>query len=106
MVTFIEVHWTSASIEEARQVSCYLVQQQLVACAQILPCMESIYVWKDQLETAQENKVVFKTRLEKFAKIKEAILQNCSYQVPEITYQIISDGHQEYLDWLKAVTSD
>ncbi|MBS4168507.1 divalent-cation tolerance protein CutA [Parachlamydia sp. AcF125] len=106
MTTFIEVHWTSGSIEEARQVSRYLVQEQLVACAQIIPSIESFYMWNNQLETALESKVVFKTRLEKFEKIKEAILKNCSYQIPEITYQVIQDGNREYLEWLKTSIPD
>ena len=106
MTTFIEVHWTSGSIEEARKISRYLVQERFVACAQITPWIESIYMWNNQLETTQESKVVFKTRLEKFEKIKEVILQNCSYQVPEISYQMIQGGNREYLEWVETSTPD
>ena len=37
MPEFIEIHWTSGSIDEARKVARYLVQERYVACAQISP---------------------------------------------------------------------
>lgn len=104
MSDYIEIHWTSGSIDEARKISRYLVQERYVACAQIIPWIESIYMWNNNLETAQESKIVMKTRLEQYDKIKEIILQNCKYEVPEITYQHIDGGNKEYLDWLKEST--
>ncbi|PJD97872.1 MAG: divalent-cation tolerance protein CutA [Parachlamydia sp.] len=104
MTTFIEVYWTSGSLEEARKISRYLVQERLVACAQIIPWIESVYMWNNQLETAQESKITLKTQLANFEKIKEIILQNCSYQVPEITYVTLDGGNKEYLEWLETST--
>ncbi len=43
MPEFIEIHWTSGSIDEARKVARYLVQERYVACAQITPWVESIF---------------------------------------------------------------
>lgn len=104
--TFIEIHWTSGSMDEARKISRYLVQERLVACAQIVPWIESIYMWNNQLETTQESKVTFKTRLENYNAIKEVIEKNCSYQVPEITYMIMDGGNKLYLDWLETSTTE
>ena len=103
--SFIEVTWTAGSIDEARRACRYLVQERLVACAQIVPWMESIYMWDNRLETTQESKVVLKTRLEKFERVRDVILSNTHYEVPEITYTIIEGGHQPYLDWLKERSS-
>lgn len=101
MTEFIEIHWTSGSIDEARKIARYLVQDKFVACAQIVPWIESIYKWNGQLETSQESKIILKTRHENYETIKKIILDNCSYQVPEITYQFIDGGNKEYLDWLR-----
>ena len=57
-----------------------------MACAQIIPWIESIYMWNNQLETTQESKIVLKTRLENYNKIREIIEQNSKYEVPEITW--------------------
>ena len=105
MSDFIEIHWTSGSIDEARKVCRYLAQERLVACAQIIPWVESIYMWNNQLETTQESKIFLKTRFEKFDQVKEVILQNCSYEVPEITYSKIDGGNEEYLSWLEESTA-
>lgn len=104
MSEFIEIHWTSGSIDEARKVSRYLVQEKYVACAQIVPWIESIYTWNGQLETTQESKIVFKTRRENYDAIKKIIEDNCTYQVPEISYHIIDGVNQEYEDWMREST--
>ena len=100
MTEFIEIQWTSGSIDEARKVCRYLVQERLVACAQITPWIESVYMWNNLLETTQESKIILKTRLSHFETIKQVILDNSKYEVPEITYSTIEGGHQLYLDWI------
>lgn len=103
---FIEMHWTSATLDEAKKVAQYLVQSHLVACAQIIPSIESIYIWNDSLETAHESKVVLKTLRQHSDAIIEIICQMSSYQVPEVLIFTIVDGHQGYLEWLrKSLTS-
>lgn len=106
MDEYIEIHWTAGSIDEARKISRYLVQDRFVACAQITPWIESIYMWNNQLETAQESKITLKTRLSKFEKIKQIIKENSKYQIPEITYTKIDGGNKEYLDWVSESTPD
>lgn len=101
MSEFIEISWTSGSLDEARKISRYLVQERLVACAQIIPWIESIYMWNNQLETEQESKIVLKTRAEFYEKIKTIIIQNCKYQIPEITYRTIDGGNEEYFVWMR-----
>lgn len=98
---FIEIHWTSGSLDEARRVSRYLVQERLVACAQIIPWIESNYMWNNQLETSQESKITFKTLLEHYDEVKKVIERNCKYEVPEITWMKIDGGNQSYLQWLE-----
>ncbi len=101
---FIEIHWTSGSLDEARRVSRYLVQERYVACAQIIPWIESIFQWDNQLETSQESKIVLKTVAENYHKIREIIEQNCQYEVPEITWFTIAGGNKSYMDWLQETT--
>lgn len=101
---FIEIHWTSGSLDEARKISRHLVQNRLVACAQIIPWIESIYMWNNELETTQESKVVMKTIAGKYEEIKQFIMQNSKYEVPEITKLQIIGGNQQYLDWIISST--
>lgn len=106
MTTFIQIQWSCGNLEEARKVSRFLVQEQYVACVHIIPQIESIFLWKNQLDTAQETKVSLKTRAENFDAVKEIILERSSYELPEIIATPISNGHKEYLAWLEENTSD
>lgn len=105
MSEFIEISWVTGSLDEARKISRYLVQEKLVADAQIVPWIESISLWNGQLETTQESKVVFQTRKNLFDQIKKVILENCTYQIPEICYHVLEGGNEEYLSWLRESTS-
>lgn len=104
MSEFIEIHWSSGSIDEARKISRFLVQERYVACVQITPWIESIYLWNGQVETSQESKIILKTRKDLYEQIRKVIQENCTYQVPEITYQEIDGGNEEYLHWLRETT--
>jgi periplasmic divalent cation tolerance protein len=101
MSDFIEIRWTAGSLDEARKVARYLVQERYVACAKIVPWVESIYMWNNQLETTQESTIVMQTRADLFEKVKEIILQNSRYQVPEITFVPLSGGSEGFFGWLK-----
>jgi periplasmic divalent cation tolerance protein len=101
---WIEIHWTSGSLDEARRVSRYLVQERYVACVQIIPWIESIYMWDKKLETTQETKIILKTCVRNYGKIKEVIEQNCKYEIPEITWFKIEGGNQDYINWLQEST--
>lgn len=100
MSDYITVSYTCGSIEEARRISRLLVSERLVACAQIVPWVESIYTWNTQLHTAQESLVLCKTHKRCYERVKERILQETSYEVPEIIVQAIIDGNEDYLRWI------
>lgn len=105
MSDFIEIRWTSGSLDEARKIARYLVQERIVASAKIIPWFESIYMWNNQLETTQESLILLITRHDLFEKVKEIIAKNSSYQVPEITYINLDGSSQPFLDWLSDSTS-
>ncbi len=98
---FVQVQWTCGSIEEARRVARYLVQERLVACANIIPWVESIFMWDNKLNTEQETKVYLKTSSQSIEQVKQVILDNTDYEVPEILVFAIQDGNAAYLDWVK-----
>jgi periplasmic divalent cation tolerance protein len=100
MSQFIEIHWTCGSIDEARKVLRYLVQERLVACGQITPWLESVYMWDNKLETTQESKVSLKTRAELYDTVREVIEQNTNYEVPQITFCALSGGNPAYMEWM------
>lgn len=79
----------------------YLVKERHVACAQIVPWIESVYLWDGQMETAQESKVILKTTKEKFEDVKNVIHKLSQYEIPEISAIEIDDVNQAYAAWVE-----
>ena len=100
----IEIHWTSDTLDEARRICRFLVQERYVACAQITPWVESIFLWDNKMDTVQESKVVLKTFMENYDAIRKVIEENCQYEVPQITWMKIDGGNKDYMDWLEKST--
>ena len=101
MKTFIQIQWTCSTVEEAKKICSSLVERRLIACANIISNVESIYLWKGEVETSSEVKVYLKTVDEKFSAIQAYILEHCSYEVPEILKVAVLDGNPTYLQWLE-----
>lgn len=100
---FIQVYWTCGDIDEARQIASYLVEKRLVACANIIPNVESFFYWENEVQSEQEVIVLFKTLKEKFEEVKKEIQKRASYDVPAILQLPIVGGNEEYLSWLSAL---
>ncbi|MCH1430292.1 MAG: divalent cation tolerance protein CutA [Chlamydiales bacterium] len=101
MNQMVLVYWTCGSIDEARRVSRFLVQERLVACSNIIPWVESTYLWKEELHTEQETKVVFKTLKSQFKQIVDIIKSNTTYEVPEITMVAVEDANADYVSFVE-----
>jgi periplasmic divalent cation tolerance protein len=91
---------TAGSQEEARKIAHALVERRLAACVNILPSVESIYRWRDKLQTAQEWMLVIKTTGAAFARVRGLIGELHSYELPECVLLSIEDGGADYLRWI------
>jgi periplasmic divalent cation tolerance protein len=91
---------TAGSEEEAHKIARHLVEQQLAACVNILPRIESIYRWQGKVETSREWLLLIKTTAERFPAVCDAIRELHSYELPECVAVSIEDGSPEYLQWL------
>lgn len=98
---YIQVQWTAPHLDEARAICKELVQNRLVACASIVPLVESWYTWQGEMESAQEVKVYLKTRIDLYPRLEEIIRLNHSYECPEILIFPIEGGYGPYLKWLE-----
>ena len=86
--------------ETARDISNELVTKKLAACANILPGVESIYRWKDKIESGNETLVLFKLSEDRQSAFQEKLRSLHPYEVPEIIFVPISSGLPEYLRWV------
>src|SRR5881275_3143443 len=91
---------TFPDAETARRISKQLVTEKFAACANILPSVESIYRWKEKLETGNETLVFFKLSEDRQPAFQEKLRSLHPYDVPEIIFVAIADGLPEYLRWV------
>ena len=86
--------------ETAREISSELVTKKVAACANILPGIESIYCWKDKVESGNETLVLFKLSEDRQSAFQEQLRSLHPYEVPEIIFVPVSTGLPEYLRWV------
>ena len=91
--------------DAARKATRTLVEERLVACGNLLPGAESIYLWKGAIETETEVMAIFKTVM---PRAEEAMLRLRGlhpYEVPEILRIAVEDGWPDYLHWVRESAS-
>jgi len=93
---------TTATPEEAASIGRTLVEEQLAACATLVPAVQSFYRWQGQIESATETLLLLKTALEQLPALESRMRDLHSYDVPEFLVLPIESGSQPYLEWLCA----
>lgn len=81
-----------------------LLEQRLVACAQMVGPVRSRYRWQGVVEESSEILLVLKGARDRLAALREAILARHPHEVPEIVELPVAGGHLPYLEWILAET--
>lgn len=77
-----------------------IVEQQLAACVNIIPGIQSVYQWQGEIETDNELLLVMKTNKQTLKTLELFIMQQHPYETPEFICINIESGAQAYLDWI------
>ena len=91
--------------DTAEQIAKVLVEERLVACANLLPPMTSIYRWQGKIERDTERQIVMKTTRARVPALERRLKELHSYELPEFVVLDTSSGSAEYLSWVSGEAS-
>lgn len=101
----IQVFTTLEEHEAAVTLARKVVAARLVACAQVIGPMTSVYRWQDEVEQATEWSCVLKTTGSRYDALAAWIADHHPYETPELIVTPIMGGAQDYLEWMSAETT-
>ena len=93
---------TAPDLKTARALAKVALQARLVACANLMPQLESHYWWQGKIEKSKEVLILLKTVEGKLAALEKLVLAHHPYDTPEFIVLRLSGGNKRYLDWLAA----
>ena len=91
---------TAKDALEAKTISDQLLEKKLIACANIVEGVQSVFWWQGKIDQAKETLIVLKSKQDLFKKIVKTVKAHHSYEVPEIIALPIIDGNPDYLKWI------
>jgi periplasmic divalent cation tolerance protein len=103
---FAVVLVTAPDLKVARRLAQGALRDKLVACANIIPKIESHYWWRGKLEKSAEVLIVFKTTKKKLAAFEKLVLANHPYDTPEFVVLPPTAGSIRYLEWITSSVAD
>jgi periplasmic divalent cation tolerance protein len=93
---------TAPNLQTARALAKAALKAHLIACANLVPKIESHYRWRGKIESDTEVLLILKTQKSKLAALEKLILTKHPYDTPEFLVLPLSAGNKKYLDWLAA----
>lgn len=104
MSTAILVMISCEDKSQAETIGEHLLKDKLAACIQILPHIDSIFLWppgKNVLDYATESVLLIKTLDEKWEALEKEVMKIHSYENPEIIAVPLSHVTRTYQKWLE-----
>lgn len=93
---------TADNPREAARLARTLVEERLAACVSFIPAVQSIYRWKEQIESSTETMLLIKTASVQLAALETRLHELHSYETPEFLVLDVAGASHPYLDWLQA----
>ena len=98
---YVVILVTAKDTSEANAIAARLVEKKLIACANIVSGIQSIFWWEGKVDQSNEVLLVLKSEQKLVNKIIKEVKALHSYSVPEIIALPIIAGSKDYLNWIK-----
>lgn len=94
---------TCSGTDNAEKIIQALLSEKLAACIQVYE-IKSFYSWKGNINEDAEQMLLVKAKALNYDAIEKVIIDNHSYEIPEIIQVPITNGSDAYLNWIKEVS--
>lgn len=96
----IVVFITTKNTAEAETISRALLDAKLIACANIVDGIKSLFWWQGKIDESGEAFLMAKSHEELLPDIIRTVKKNHGYSVPEIIALPVIGGNPDYLKWI------
>ncbi|XP_037937462.1 protein CutA homolog [Teleopsis dalmanni] len=97
---------TTPDENTAKKLARGLVEKQLAACVNIIPNIQSVYMWEGKVNEDSEYLMMIKTRTSRLDELIKWVRENHSYSVAEVITLPIEKGNVPYLSWIAQTVPD
>lgn len=101
----IFVYITCEDAKEAGRIAEALLEEKLIACANVFQPHQAIYHWQGKIQSEPETAMIVKTRHDLFEKVCSTVKNNHSYDVPCVVALPVTNGEKSFLDFISQETS-
>lgn len=91
---------TAPNLNTARRLARAALTARLIACANLIPKIESHYRWQGRLERSAEVLLVLKTTAPRVAALEQLVRTQHPYDTPEFVCLNLAGGSKKYLAWV------
>ncbi|MEN6592001.1 MAG: divalent-cation tolerance protein CutA [Methanobacterium sp.] len=95
------IYITTSESSESKKIAKILLEERLVACTNIIPQINSLYLWKGEIEEDNESVLIAKTKKDKVDQVIKRVEEVHSYETPCILELEVKKGSEGYLQWME-----
>jgi periplasmic divalent cation tolerance protein len=99
------VYMTAPSHEVAGNIVRQLIDENVIACGNVIPNVTSIYRWRGETHSETEALVLIKTTSSELDRLLQRAPELHPYEVPELIAVPVVAGHAPYLQWVRDCTA-
>lgn len=103
MLDTLVVLTSFANEADAERVMRALLEERLVACANLLPGVRSLYHWEGRIADEREVMVLMKVRKQDWVVLMSRLHDLHPYETPECLALRVTAGAPRYMAWLESV---
>jgi uncharacterized protein involved in tolerance to divalent cations len=86
--------------EDAESLARRLVHERVAACATVMPCGMSYYIWDGEEKKEEEAVVLFKTTGPALAALEARLIELHPYECPEFVAVLAETVSEVYANWV------